>query len=65
MSAENVSYKVEGTKLIIEVDLSQNFGPSSTGKTNRVASSGGFMAIDGMPGMSLSLNVAKKIAKPA
>ncbi len=57
---KNVTHRVEGTKLIIEVDTTQNFGPSSSGKTNMVASSGGFLKIDQVPGLSLSLNVCKK-----
>lgn len=40
-SMDNVSYVVEGTKLIIEVDLSARGSVSSSGKTVRVASSKG------------------------
>jgi len=38
---KNVTYEVNGDKLTIEVDLSKSFGPSSTGKTIVVATSGG------------------------
>lgn len=61
---KNIEYKVEGNKLTIIVDLSQNHGPSSTGKTDTVASSGGFQSLgDAAPGISISLNVAKKKPK--
>ena len=35
---KNVEMSVEGTVLTIKVDLSKEFGPSSTGKTSIVAS---------------------------
>lgn len=38
---QNVRMLVEGSKLTIEVDLSKNFGPSSSGKTTIIASSQG------------------------
>jgi len=33
----NIVTRVEGTKLIIEVDMSVDLGPSSTGKSNLIA----------------------------
>jgi ABC-type polar amino acid transport system ATPase subunit len=36
---QNVTLKVEGNKLIIDVDLSKEIGPSSSGKTTLIASS--------------------------
>lgn len=44
---KNVELKVEGDILTIRVDLSQEFGPSSSGKTIIVASTEGNVAIDG------------------
>lgn len=38
---ENVAYKIEGTKLTIEVSLTNEVGPSASGKTTIVAKSGG------------------------
>ena len=37
--AKNMATRTGGSKLIIEVDLNQNFGKSSTGKSTIVASS--------------------------
>jgi hypothetical protein len=36
---KNVELTVEGTMLTIKVDLSKDFGPSSSGKTTIIASS--------------------------
>ncbi len=57
---KNVVQRVEGNKLVLEIDLTQNHGLSSTGKTTVVASSGGFAKIEGADGISFSLNVNKK-----
>lgn len=54
----NVAYHVEGTKLIIEVDLSARLGPSSSGKTIIVATSEGNKEV--APGISMGLNIYTK-----
>jgi hypothetical protein len=59
---QNVTLKVEGTKLVIEVDLSKEIGPSSSGKTMLIASTEGNANVPGYEGVKLGLNVyrAKK-----
>ena len=57
---KNVKYEISGSKLIIEVDLSKTFGPSSTGKTIIVASTEGFVSLDTEEPISLAVNVTKK-----
>ena len=52
----NVMFEVRGDILIINVDLTKNFGPSSTGKTTVVASTGGNKEIASHPGMVFGLN---------
>jgi hypothetical protein len=42
---KNVEMKVEGNILIIRVDLSKEFGPSSSGKTTIIASTEGNVPI--------------------
>lgn len=42
---KNVEMSVEGTVLTIRVDLSKEFGPSSTGKTIIIASTEGNVTI--------------------
>lgn len=56
---ENVNLKVEGDKLVIEVDLKRKGRPSKTGKTLLVASTAGAAAIDypGREGVKVALNV--------
>jgi hypothetical protein len=47
--------------LIIEVDLTKEFGKSNTGKSTIVASTGGFTPIlDWGEGFVLNLNIVKK-----
>lgn len=61
---QNVVTRVEneGKKLIIEVDLTQDFGPSSSGKSNTVANSGWAKVPEAaIPGVGFKLNVFKKV----
>lgn len=59
---KNVEMKIEGTILTIKVDLSQEFGPSSSGKTIIVASTEGNVPVrDGAE--MVGLNVYRKKAK--
>jgi hypothetical protein len=57
---KNVEMKVEGDKLTITVDLTKEFGPSSSGKTIIIASSEGNQTIDYKDGYKIGLNVYKK-----
>lgn len=57
----NVSYKVEGDKLVIEVDLTQEHGKSASGKTIIIASTRGNASIPYKGGnVTMGLNVYKK-----
>lgn len=53
---QNVTMTVKGTKLTIEVDLSKNFGPSKSGKTQVIASTLGNKAAPGSDAI-VGLNV--------
>ena len=44
---KNVEINVEGNIMTIKVDLTKEFGPSSSGKTIIIASTEGNVAIDG------------------
>lgn len=57
---KNVDMKVEGDTLVIKVDLTKEFGPSSSGKTIIIASSEGNQTIEYKDGYKLGLNVYKK-----
>ena len=56
---KNVELKVEGTTLTISVDLSKEFGPSSSGKTTIIATTEGNVSLPGRD-EKIGLNVYKK-----
>lgn len=58
---KNVEMKVDGTLLTITVDLSKEFGPSSSGKTIIIASTEGNQKVDGSDAV-VGLNVYRKNA---
>lgn len=69
---KNVTATVTGTKLTIEVDLTQDLGPSNSGKTNIVASTEGNAKVEAtLPGkrgkveFGYGLNVWYKTPAPA
>ena len=55
--AKNVAMEVKDKMLIITVDLSKDYRPSSSGKSRIVASTEGNTAIPGHAGMKIGLNV--------
>jgi hypothetical protein len=56
----NLKYSEDGRLLTIEVDLTKDLGPSSTGKTSIVATTGGNVPLDGPAGrIRMALNVFK------
>ncbi len=56
---KNVELTVDGTMLTIKVDLSQEFGPSSSGKTIIIASTEGNISIPDRE-EKIGLNIYKK-----
>jgi len=58
----NIKTEIEkGGILVITIDLNKSCGPSKSGKTEVIASSGGFVAIpDWKEGYSINLNVIRK-----
>ncbi|MEN6318774.1 MAG: hypothetical protein ABFD82_08490 [Syntrophaceae bacterium] len=57
---KNVEMKVEDNILTIKVDLTKEFGPSSSGKTIIIASTEGNIAVEGHEEAKIGLNVYKK-----
>jgi hypothetical protein len=55
---ENVKMETKGNLLIITIDKSKDFGPSQSGKSNMVASTGRFMDLG--DGLAIMLNLIKK-----
>lgn len=60
---KNVEFKVEDNTLVIKVDLKQEFGLSSSGKSMTIASTEGNVAVSG--DIKLGLNVYKPVPKTA
>jgi len=57
---KNVELAVDGNILTIKVDLSEEHGPSSSGKTIIIASTEGNVSVPGRDGVNVGLNVYKK-----
>jgi len=57
---KNVEMNVEGNILTIKVDLTKEFGPSSSGKTIIIATTEGNIAVEGHEEAKIGLNVYKK-----
>jgi len=55
---KNVEMNVDGDELTIKIDLSQDFGPSKSGKTIIVASTEGNIAIPETE-MKIGMNIFK------
>ncbi len=56
---KNVEFKVEDDKLVIIVDLKQEFGLSSSGKSITVASTEGNISVPQREDIKIGLNVYK------
>ncbi len=57
---KNIEMLVDGNILTIKVDLTKEFGPSSSGKTIIVASTEGNQSVPGKEAIKIGLNVYKK-----
>lgn len=57
---KNVEMKVEGNILTIKVDLSKEFGLSSSGKSVIIASTEGNQSVEGKEEVKIGLNVYRK-----
>jgi len=55
---QNVEWEIKDDKLIIEIDLAKDFGPSKSGKTITIASTRGNQKIEGTKAV-IGLNVYK------
>jgi hypothetical protein len=57
---KNVDLTLDGTILTIKVDISKEFGPSTSGKTTIIASTEGNKPVPGKEDVKIGLNVYKK-----
>ncbi len=53
---QNIQMRREGDKLVIEIDLSKDFGPSASGKTLIVASTRGNAPVPEAEGTMIGVN---------
>jgi hypothetical protein len=58
--AKNAEMSVSGSILTITVDLSKDFGKSSSGKSTVIASTEGNITVPGKEDVKIGLNVYKK-----
>lgn len=56
---QNIEMKLEGNILTVKMDVSKSFGPSKSGKTTIIASTGGNISVAGKPEIKLGLNCYK------
>ena len=56
---QNIDMKRDGDRLMIEIDLSKEFGPSSSGKTVIVASTRGNASVPDTDGTMIGINCFK------
>lgn len=57
---KNIEMTLEGNVLTIKVDISKEFGPSSSGKTIIIASTEGNQSVTGAEQIKVGLNVYRK-----
>ncbi len=60
MRVKNIEMRVDGNILTITVDLTKEFGPSSTGKTIIIASTEGNQTVPTREEIKVGVNVYKK-----
>lgn len=59
----NVKTEMKGKMLHIEIDTTADLGPSTSGKSNKVASTDGNIVVEGAGGLVLGLNAYRPIPK--
>jgi hypothetical protein len=64
MGFDNADMKIDGTKLVITVDLAKDYGPSaSSGKLLLVANTHGWQGLPGTEGFKINLCIGKPNAE--
>jgi hypothetical protein len=57
---KNTEFKLSGSILTIKVDLSKDFGKSSSGKSTVIATTEGNITVPGTDEVKIGLNIYKK-----
>jgi hypothetical protein len=58
---ENIAMFLEGNHLVMRIDLTQELGESSTGKSVIIATTGGNVSVPGNEEIKIGLNVYRPI----
>jgi hypothetical protein len=53
---QNLKMEVIAEELVIRIDLSKNCGPSKSGKSIIIATTGGNAEVPGKPGLKIGIN---------
>jgi len=61
---QNVQMTIKGNKLTIVVELDKDYGLSSSGKSQIIASTQGNKSVPGKDGIKIGLNVYKPVGSP-
>ena len=56
----NVRIERDGDEVLIFINVTEDHGPSSTGKTRIVANTHGFITIPGVDGLKLNVTAVRK-----
>jgi hypothetical protein len=59
--ATNLTCELKDGKVVLTFDPSKDFGPSSTGKSLKVASTDGNLDVPGVPGLKVGLNAFRPV----
>ncbi len=59
--SQNVQFEVQGSNLVIVVDLSQELGVSGSGKSTIIATTSGNVGVPGYEDVKVGLNVYRPI----
>lgn len=57
---DNLKATIEGSDLVIRINLKQTLGPSASGKTTLVASTRGNQEVPGTDGLLIGVNAYKR-----
>lgn len=57
---DNIQAVIVGFKLVLVIDIDENLGISSSGKTIGVASTGGITKVSGTEGLKLNLYLGRR-----
>jgi hypothetical protein len=59
---QNVRFEVQGSQLMIVIDLDQEFGASESGKSTIIATTGGNVSVPGHEEVKFGLNVYRPVS---